>query len=455
MTTSKSNNLTEGPVWSVLIRFTIPFLLSGLFQVLYGTVDVYFVGHYASGASIAGTATASQAMGMITNVFMGLTLGGTVLIGQYIGAKREESASAVTGNMVIIFAVIAVLCTLILTVGSPFINRAMQVPEDAFDEANRYMMICGFGAVFIMGYNVVSAILRGLGNSKAPLYFIAISCLMNIVLDYIFVAVMRKAAAGAALATVISQASSLVIAMFYIKRTGLPFKFGIANIKPDKAVIARIFKIGAPVALQNSLVGFSFSMITAITNTLGVAASAGSGVVSKAVDLCMMIPSSFSSSITAITAQNVGAGKPERALKSMKYGIIFSLVFAIPYCLLGSLAPEVIIRLLSSDEEVVRQACLYLIPFSWDCILVSFVFCMNGFFNGFGKSLFTMGHNISTTFLLRIPIVWYMSRQPGVTMFQVGLGTPIASVASLLICLVYLRTKFTKDKLLAQTAVVM
>jgi putative MATE family efflux protein len=441
--------LTEGSVWKVLIRFTVPFLLSGLFQVLYGTVDVYFIGHYASGASISGVTSANQAMMMVTNIFMGLTLGGTVLIGQYIGAERGEEASKVTGNMLLIFAVIGVVCTLILTLGNKSINTLMKVPTaEAMAEANGYMFICGCGAIFIMGYNVVSAILRGLGNSKAPLYFIAISCMVNIGLDALFVAVFHMNAAGAALATVISQALSLGIALIYIKKTGLPFAFHRSDLSPDKTVIKRILKIGAPAALQNTMIGFSFSMITTITNGLGQAASAGAGLVGRAIDVCMMIPSSFGNAITSIAAQNIGAGKPERAVKSMWLGIAFSLVFAIPYMLMGTFIPETIIGILASnDPAAIEQGALYLIPFSWDCILVSFVFCMNGFFNGFGKSLFTMAHNLATTFLIRIPIVWFISRIEGVTMFQVGLGTPFASLASLLICLIYFKLRFTKARL--------
>ncbi|MDR2360207.1 MAG: MATE family efflux transporter [Oscillospiraceae bacterium] len=433
------NNLTDGSVWKVLIRFTIPFLLSGVFQVLYGTVDIYFLGHFGSGASISGAASASQAMGMVTMAFMGLTLGGTVIIGHSVGAKDDETSAKATGNMVLIFAGIAVLCTCILALGSDAINRAMQVPDEALGEARSYMLICGIGSTFIMGYNVVSAILRGLGNSKAPLYFVGISCIINIALDYVFVALLHMNAAGAAIATVISQGLSLIIALLYIRRVKLPYPFGTRHLAPDRNIIRRILKIGIPSALQQLLVSFSFSLITAITNTMGIAASAGAGVVGKAVDLCMMIPASFSNSITSVTAQNVGAGKPERALKSMWYGTVFSLVFAIPYTLLGSLKPEWIIGLLSDEAAVIEQGARYLIPFSWDCILVSFVFCMNGYFNGLGKSIFTMAHNISTTFLVRIPIVWLMSRRiAGATLFEVGLGTPAATFVSLVICFAYL-----------------
>ncbi|MDR3148601.1 MAG: MATE family efflux transporter [Oscillospiraceae bacterium] len=433
------NNLTEGSVWKVLLRFTIPFLLSGLFQVAYGTVDVYFLGHYGQGASLAGVSSASQAMSMLTFGFMGLATGGTVLIGQSVGAKDDKTAGKATGNIITIFACVAVFCTAILLLLHSNINNLMNVPEDAKKYANDYLLVCGLGSVFIMGYNVASSILCGLGNSKAPLYFVAAGCVANIVVDYIFVAKLNMNAVGAALATVLAQAVSLIFAIIYIKVTKLPFSFSKRDLILDKATSGRILKIGVPAALQQSLIGFSFNLITTITNGMGVAAAGGCGVVGKAVDLCMMIPSSFSSAITSITAQNVGAGKPERALKSMWYGVLLSLVFAVPYMLLGTFKPEFVVGILSSDPAVIEAGARYLIPFSWDCVLVSFVFCMNGYFNGRGKSLFTMAHNISTTFLVRIPIVWFASRAAGATLFEVGLGTPIATFASLIICLVYLQ----------------
>jgi len=450
MNNKNALSLTQGSVWKGLIRFTVPFLLSGLFQVLYGTVDVYFIGHFASGASISGVTSANQALMTITQIFMGLTLGGTVLIGQFVGAERGEDAAKVTGNMVLLFIAIGVLCTLILTLGNNFINSLMKVPTaEAKAEANSYMFICGAGSIFIMGYNVVSAILRGLGNSKAPLYFIAISCVVNIVLDALFVAVLHMNAAGAAIATVFSQGLSFCIGLLYIRKTGLPYEFKREHIRYDGSVIRRILKIGAPAALQNSMIGFSFSLITTITNGLGEAASAGAGVVGRAIDVCMMVPSSFGSAITSISALNIGAGKPERAFKAMWFGIAFSLIFAIPYTLLGTFAPQMIISILAEAPEVVTQGALYLIPFSWDCVLVSFVFCFNGVFNGFGQSLFTMAHNLATTFLIRIPIVWFVSRMDGITMFHVGLGTPIATFVSLIICLVFLKIKFPKGKSLS------
>ncbi|MDR0935651.1 MAG: MATE family efflux transporter [Oscillospiraceae bacterium] len=448
---SNTLKLTEGRIGGSLIRFAIPFLLSGLFQVLYGTVDVWFVGHFAGGNSIAGVSSAAQAMGLVTNMFMGLTMGGTVLIGQYMGAQRYEDCGRVTGNVVILFAGIAVVMTGIVVFFGSAINGLMNVPPDAVSEANDYIRVCGIGSVFIIGYNVVSAILRGLGNSKAPLYFVAVASLTNIVLDFIFVALFHWNAFGAALATIISQGVSLIIGIIYIKKTGLPYAFGKAQLKADRVTMGRILKIGIPAASRQTLVGFSFTFIMTITNGLGVAAAAGAGVVNRAIDVCMIIPASMNGALTSFTAQNVGAGKPERARKGLYLCVGLCLCVAVPYTLFANISPETVVGLLSSDADVIREGAQYLRPFSWDCVLVSFVFCLNAFFTGLGKTTFVLIHDTFTTFLIRVPIVYFVSTIPGRTMFQMGLGTPAATLVSLALCLIYLKVKCGKRALAEMT----
>jgi putative MATE family efflux protein len=333
------------------------------------------------------------------------------------------------------------------------INGWMNVPPDAVSEADSYIRVCGIGSVFIIGYNVVSAILRGLGNSKAPLYFVAIASLTNIALDYIFVALFHWNAFGAALATIISQGVSLIIGIIYIKKTGLPYAFGRAQLKADRVTMGRILKIGIPAASRQTLVGFSFTFITTITNGLGVAAAAGAGVVNRAIDVCMIVPASMNGALTSFTAQNVGAGKPERARKGLYICVGLCLCVAVPYTLFANIAPETVVGLLSSDADVIREGAQYLRPFSWDCVLVAFVFCLNGFFTGLGKTTFVLIHDTFTTFLIRVPIVYFVSTIPGRTMFQMGLGTPAATFVSLAMCLIYLKVKCNK-KALAELMVV-
>ena len=300
----KTLNLTEGKVSTTLIRFAIPFLISSLLQVLYGAVDTLFMSLFGTPAGISGVASGSQVMNLVSNLFMGLTMGGTVLIGQYIGAKRDEDAAKTVGNVILLFGIVSVVTTVLLLTCGGFILELLRVPTEttagrsAMDEARSYLFVCSCGTIFIMGYNVVSSILRGMGNSKAPMYFIAAGCATNVIVDYILVGPLNMGATGAALATVASQGLSLLLAIVYIKKKGFPFPFGRRHLRLERNFVWRIVRIGVPVSLQNTLITISFMLILTVTNMMGEAASAGAGVVNKIIDCCMMIPSSFSSAIT-------------------------------------------------------------------------------------------------------------------------------------------------------------
>jgi putative MATE family efflux protein len=444
---SKSLSLTQGRVPEVLIRFSIPFLLASLLQVAYGAADVFFIGRFDVKEAISGVAAGNQCMNLINSLFMGLTMGGTVLVGQYVGAKMEKEAAATIGNVIVVFGAVAVFTTLAMLVFGDLLIGLLQVPTEAVPDAKIYLTICAIGSTFIMGYNIVGSILRGLGDSKTPLIFVAIAFVIHIILNYLLIVLLRWGAAGAAVSTVVSQAVSLVISILYIKKRGLPFPFSGKDIRLEKTIIARIFKIGIPVSMQYLMMTLSFMIITAVTNSMGLIYSAGVGVVSSLINFCLMIPSSLGSAISAITAQNIGAGQPDRATKSTTWGILFSLGFAVIFCVSAQLWPEWFVSLVTKDPDVIREGARYLIPFAWDSVLVCFVFCFNGLFSGSGKTIFVMVHNIATTFAVRIPIAYFMSQKVNADLFEVGLGTPFASLASLILCVIYLAVKFNKKEL--------
>lgn len=444
---NKTMTLTEGRVPSVLVRFSIPFLLASLLQVAYGAADVFFIGKFDYAEAISGVSAGNQCMNLISSLFMGLTMGGTVLVGQYYGANLQREAAATIGNVIIVFAGIAAIATASLLVFGDALITVLQVPESAVEDARIYLRICAIGSTFIMGYNVVSSILRGLGNSTAPLVFVTIAFVIHIILDWILIVLIPMGAAGAAISTVISQGISLVISLVYLLKKGLPFAFTRRDIRLDKPIVKRIFKIGIPIALQNELTSVSFMIITAVTNKMGVVFSAGVGVVGSIVNFCMMIPSSLGSAISAISAQCIGAGRPSRAIKTLKWGIVFSLVFAIPFGVICQIWPEQVMSLMSRDQDVIREGAKYLIPYSWDCILVSFVFCMSGMFSGSGKTVFVMTHNLLTTFAVRIPIAYFMSLREDASLFHVGLGTPAATFVSLILCVIFIKLQYSRDKL--------
>ncbi|MCL2884941.1 MAG: MATE family efflux transporter [Oscillospiraceae bacterium] len=447
-------SLTEGKVSSLLIRFALPVILANLIQMAYGSINIFFLSWLASPSSLTGVSNGASLITTITAMFMGLASGGMILLGQYYGAKQNENAARAVGNIILLQAAVSVLSIVFVLSLGRFIMALINVPAEvdgnslsAAAEAWNYMRVCVFGLVFQAGYNTVSAILRALGDSRTPLIFIAISCGINMALDYVFIGPMRMDARGAALATVVAQAVGFLISFLYIMRKKLPFAFSTADIRPAWKTLKNIFKLGIPIALQTTLNMLSFLAIAAIINNMGLFAAAANGIVNNAMNLYVVIPLSIGSALSAISAQNLGAGKSERAFASAKLGVIFSLSIAIPVTLFTNLAPTAIVSVLSPDPDVIKASAEFLVSFSWDCVLAGLVFCINGFFNGCGITTFVAVHEMVAAFAVRAPLSWLLSRIPGATLFQVGIGTPAASLVSLIMCLIYFKVKLSGGRL--------
>lgn len=426
--------LTSGRVGPALLRFACPFLIASLLQALYGAADLFVVGQFASSAAVSAVAIGSQVMQTITGIVLGISMGGTVLIGNRKGAQDDEGVAQAIGTLSVLFAVIAVLLTPVMLFSANGAISIMHTPEAAVSLTYQYIMTCACGIPFIVGYNAVSAIFRGLGDSKTPVYFIAIAAAINVILDFLLVGVFHMSAAGAALATISAQGISFLSALFYMKRKGFPFPFGKRHFRLNMAAAGKILKVGSPLALQDALVNVSFLTITAIINTMGLIASAAVGVVEKVIVFAMLPPSAFSSAVAAMTAQNMGAKKPERALKTLRCGILCSLIFGIGFCTFSQFFAPTVTAIFSNDSAVIASAALYLRAYSIDCICVSFVFCMNAYFSGCGKSFFSLVHSMIATFGVRIPVSYFMSTIPGVSLYQIGFAAPLASIVSITIC---------------------
>ncbi|UQA25032.1 MATE family efflux transporter [Flavonifractor plautii] len=434
-------SLTEGNVRRALSRFAIPFLGASLLQFLYGAVDLIVVGQFADQAGIAAVSTGSQVMQAVTNFIIGLSTGGTVLVGQYLGARRGEDVNRAIGTLFSLFALIAVVLAAAFALSTNAIVALMQVPAAAVAPTRQYLFICACGLVFITGYNMVSGVLRGLGDSKRPMYFVLVACIINIVGDLLLVGVFGLGAAGAALATVAAQGVSLALALAVLRRRDFPFDFKRRSfrIQGDKA--ARILRLGLPVAVQNVLVTLSFLIITAIVNHMDILAqSAAVGLVERITGFIMLFPIAFQSAISAMTAQNMGAGRPDRARQGLKYGILFCLAADIAMFVLVQLVPGLAMRLFTPDAEVIYHGVLYLRTYSIDCILVTFVFTLNGFYSGCGRTGFTLFNSLASTFLVRVPAVFFISLLPGVTLLHIGVAAPAASAVQVLLQLLYFRT---------------
>ena len=432
----RTSKLTEGKIWSTLLNFAIPFLMASLLQALYGAADLFMVGQFADSAAVSAVASGSQIMQTLTGVVLGISTGGTVLIGRYIGAKDEEGAARAVGTMCIVFAGLAPL----MTAASGGVVTLMQMPTEAVHYAKEYLFICSCGIPFIIGYNAVSGIFRGMGDSRTPVYFIALACVVNVGLDYLLVARLHMAAAGAAAATITAQAVSFLAALFYMVKRGLAFPFGRRHLRFHTPSAVFIFKVGCPLALQDALVNMSFLIITAIVNSMGVIASASVGVVEKILGFAMLPPGAFSSAVATMTAQNIGAGKPKRALRGLQFGILYSLIFGVIVFVTAQITPETITSIFTTDRLVVEGAARYFQSFSIDCMLVAFVFNMNAYFSGCGRSVISMVHSLLATFCVRIPVSYFVSRMEGSTneiLRMLGFAVPMATAFSLAVCTVY------------------
>ena len=322
----------------------------------------------------------------------------------------------------------------------------MQAPAEAFAQTVTYVRVCSGGAVFIVAYNVLGAMFRGIGDSKTPLLTVAIACAVNITGDLLLVGACRMGVAGAALATVLAQAVSVGLSLLFTRRKGLPFSFSRRFIRFHPRHTGRILRLGIPVALQDVLVSFSFLAIAAIVNSLGVIASAGVGVAEKLCGFIMLVPSAFGQSLSAFVAQNTGAERPDRAKRAMLYGMGSSLCCGIVLAWLSFFHGDLLSGLFARDAEVIRAAADYLRAYAIDTLLTSILFCFIGYFNGRGCTAFVMAQGIAGAFLVRIPVSLAMSRMEPVSLFRVGLATPCSTVVQIALFLGYYALTASRER---------
>ncbi|MBC8631514.1 MATE family efflux transporter [[Eubacterium] tenue] len=445
---SKVSNFTEGKIFSPLLKFAIPILLALFLQTMYGAVDLLIVGQFGHAADVSAVSTGSQVMMTITVIITGLTMGLTILIGQKLGEGKSKEAGNVVGSGISIFAIIALVITILIVSFASNISTFMNAPKEAFDSTVIYIRICSAGSVFIVAYNIIGGVFRGLGDSKTPLITVGIACVTNIIGDLIFVGIFKMAAMGAALATIMAQAISVILSIIIIKKRGLPFEFSRQSIKFHKGLTSKIIKYGTPIALQDGLVHLSFLVIMMIGNSMGVIPSAGIGVAEKLVGFIMLIPSSFSQAVSAFVAQNYGAKKYHRARKVLFYAISASLCCGVFMFYITFFNGNLLAGMFSKDKDVVFASWQYMKAYGIDCLLTAIMFCMVGYFNGCGKTTFVMIQGIVCAFGVRIPVSYMMSKILPVSLFKVGLATPMSTFVQIILCVIYfiiLSKKLSKE----------
>lgn len=440
----KEISFVEGSVFGALIRFAIPVLGALVLQAAYGAVDLLIVGKFGDATSISAVGTGSAFMQMVTFIITSLAMGSTVIIGHHIGENKPKAAGDAVGTTIVLFVILGVILTVVLELFAGNITGIMQVPAESADKAITYIRICSGGIVVIIAYNVISSVLRGVGNANLPFLFVGIACVVNIVGDLMFVGAFHMDVAGAALATVLAQFVSVAVSVFVLRRQDMPVSFSLAQCRIFGRELKRILNVGVPIAIQETMVQISFLVINTIINHMGLMPSAGYGVAQKIISFIMLVPSSVMQSVSAFVAQNVGAGKKERAWKGFYTAMVTGCSVGILIFLAGFFGGGALSGLFTNDPEVVAQSADYLRGFSGDCILTCVLFSSIGYFNGCGKSLPVMVQGITSAFCIRIPVSILMSKLPETSLMKVGLAAPISTVYGIVfffICFVWLKRK--------------
>lgn len=426
-------NLAEGNVAKQLILFAIPFIFSNLIQSLYNVADMIIVGQFSGTISMSGVNIGGQITNIVTNLVIGLAAGATVLIGQYLGAGQKRALEETISTLFCTLLVAAVVLSVVMILLREPVLRLIQTPAESFEEASRYLSITMAGTIFIFGYNALSAVMRGMGDSRRPLYFVAIACFVNIFLDLLMVGKWGMGASGAALATVISQAVSMILCIFYLQRNQFVFSFRLSSFRFHKLRLRTLLRIGIPTSIQSFASSLSFLFLTAMVNSLGVTASAAVGAVGKFNGFAILPAIAISNSVAAMSAQNIGAGKIQRAQKTFYVGLALSFSISAVIFLLSRLFPEQILTIFADDAEMAAAGVVYLASFSLDYLFVPFYFNLNGLFNGSGHTTFSLVNGAMASVLVRIPACYFFGAVLGMGLGGYGLGAPSASLAAALV----------------------
>lgn len=439
-----TKSLTEGSISKSLLKFSLPFLLSNLLQLLYGLTDLYLIGKFCTSLEITAVSVGSQIMHFFTIIVISLAMGTTVIISHNVGAKDLKSVLKTIGNSITIFAIISVFLSIIsLSCANPIL-KILSVPEESFEEAKIYILICFSGLPFIIFYNLISAILRGLGDSKTPMIIIFISCLLNVFIDILFIGILNFGAKGAALATVISQGISVLIGFIILKTKKNQITLKKSDLKLELNTLKKIFAVGFPIAIQDGFIQISFIVITKIANSRGVEIAAAVGIVEKIIGIMFLVPSSMLSSISTFCAQNAGAKLHKRSIKALFLGILFVTICGIILSIITQFCPENLVGIFTNEENVKKFGGQYLKSYVTDCVFAGIHFCFSGFFASYQKSILCFIHNFASVLIARIPLSYLATIFYPENLFPMGMAAPIGSILSDIICVIFFIVFFRK-----------
>lgn len=436
MSSNNKTDFTQGSILKKLFWFMLPILGALILQAAYGAVDLLVVGKFGSTAGLSAVSTGSQVLNLVTFVVTQFAMGITVLIARYIGEKKTGQIGKVLGGGVVVFTIISIGLFIFMVCFARLISVLMQAPTEAVSLTTVYVRICGSGIFFIVAYNVLAAIFRGLGDSRSPLIFVFVACIVNIVGDMLLVAGLHMDAAGAALATVLAQAVSVVCAIVMLFRKKLPFSIAKSDFRLNKQC-RKFLEIGLPLAFQEFLTQLSFLALCAFVNRLGLEASSGYGVACKIVNFAMLIPSSLMQSMASFVSQNVGAGNKKRARQAMFTGIGIGAAFGCVVFCIVMFKGDVLAGCFSNDAAVIQKGFEYLKGFAPETILTAVLFSMIGYFNGNNKTLWVMIQGLTQTLLVRLPMAYIMSIQPNASLTNIGIAAPTSTVVGIVLNIIF------------------
>ncbi len=417
------------------MTFSLPYMFAYFLQILYGLADLYVIGQYCDVDSTTAVSNGAQVMYLVTVVLIGLAMGTTVLTARAVGAKDNARARIIIGNTITMFAVIAAVLLVFLLCMRSWIVSVMDTPPEAVAGMEHYLTVCFIGIPFIIAYNIIASIFRGLGDSRSPMYFVAVACVVNIALDYLFIGYFGLGAMGAALGTTLSQMASVLFAIGAIRRHRGVMDLSRSDLRPQKNAVKNILKVGLPIAVQDGFIQVSFLAITVIANQRGLVDAAAVGIVEKFIGLVFIVPSAMLSTVSAISAQNIGAGNAVRARLTMRTAMMITTGYGIVVAIVLQFVPQLAVGIFTDNPQVLAQGADYLRGYVWDCIFAGLHFCFSGFFTACGYSIISFVHNCISIVCARIPLAWLSSTLYPDTLYPMGLSTCTGSMLSCLICL--------------------
>lgn len=431
----KQRDLTSGGIFKNILYFSLPFLLSYFLQTFYGLADLFIIGRYGSIADTTAVSIGGQVMHMLTVMIVSLAMGATVLIGKAVGGKKKGQKNMVIGNTTTLFILLSVVLTVVLLLCCTFLVRLMATPAEAVEGTTRYLLICFAGIPFITAYNIISSIYRGLGDSKSPMYFVAVACVFNIVFDLVFIGGLGWGPTGAALGTVLAQTISLVLALAFTIRKQTMEGLDKFHFKLRRKVTGKIIRIGLPVCAQDCFIQISFILITIFANQRGLNDAAAVGIVEKLIGILFLIPSSLLSSVSTLCAQNIGAGHHDRVRKTLYYSVALASGFGFFFSVIFQFVSPHFVALFTNEPDVIGKGAEYLRSYVWDCLFAGVHFCFTGYFCAYGRSEIAFVHNTLSIILARVPLA-YLASIYYASLYPMGWAAPIGSIISIIVCMV-------------------